>query len=110
MKELFPKHPARLSLAFLAGTFLLIGSTLAFIRFAEAKETPKPTPPRLVVDDAPIKRDGKSVTSFSPVVKKVAPSVVNVFITTKAKNVSAPRGPFPEGDLFRRFFGDDFGR
>lgn len=108
MKNLLTNLPFRLPLAVLGGILILVGSSLAFIRLADAKEGAKAAPPRLVVNDTPVKRDGKLTTSFSPVVKKVAPSVVNVFIITKAKNVSAPRGPFPDDNFFRRFFGEDF--
>jgi S1-C subfamily serine protease len=42
------------------------------------------------------------------VVKRVAPSVVKVYVTTKSKVV--PMGTqFSENDLFRRFFGDQGG-
>jgi serine protease Do len=45
--------------------------------------------------------------SFAPVVKKVAPAVVNIF----SKRVVRQRGvsPFFNDPFFKRFFGDDFG-
>jgi serine protease Do len=45
--------------------------------------------------------------SFAPVVKKVAPAVVNIF----SKRVVRQRGvsPFFNDPFFRRFFGEDFG-
>ena len=47
------------------------------------------------------------VLSFAPIVKRVAPAVVNIY----AKKVVAERGggsPFADDPLFRRFFGDGF--
>ncbi len=37
--------------------------------------------PAIKVDSAPIVRDARAVTSFAPVVKKAAPSVVNIYST-----------------------------
>lgn len=49
--------------------------------------------------------------SFAPVVKKVAPSVVKVEVTEKAKAVSAPElPPFFNQPGFREFFGEQFGQ
>jgi serine protease Do len=48
--------------------------------------------------------------SFAPVVKKVAPSVVKVEVSEKAKAVAAPElPPFFNQPGFREFFGDQFG-
>jgi len=90
----------------------LIISTLAYTRLVEAREdskakTDKNPPVHLSVSERPLPRDGKFTTSFAPVVKKVAPSVVNVFTTTKPKKVSMPRSPMMEDPFFRRFFGED---
>src|SRR5262249_56828005 len=62
------------------------------------------------VNDAPLPRDAKLTSSFSPVVKKVAPCVVSVFSTKRVKNPSFP-DMFPSGDdgFLRRFFGEPFG-
>ncbi len=67
----------------------------------------KAAPVRLTVNEKPINREGPW-TSFSPVVKKVAPSVVKVFVTSKVKNVSA-ENPLAGNPFLRRFFGDEFG-
>jgi serine protease Do len=73
-----------------------------------AKQEPKPTPVKLVVDERPVTRDVKLGTSFAPVVKKVAPSVVKVTTSTKAKATSLPEFPGFDHPFFRRFFGDEF--
>ena len=84
----------------------MIGSTMAFSRLADHDDAKAPV--RLVVEEAPVKRDGRFTTSFAPMIKKVSPAVVNVFTTTAAKqNTSQNRSPFDD-PFFRRFFGDEF--
>ena len=63
------------------------------------------------VDEQPIPRsEHVDTTSFSPVVKRVAPSVVKVLVTERAKNVPAQEvPPFFDDPMFRQFFGDQFG-
>ena len=46
-------------------------------------------------------------TSFAPIVKKVAPSVVNIFSTRFVKE-RPRRNPFSNDPIFRQFFGDQF--
>jgi serine protease Do len=48
-------------------------------------------------------------SSFAPVVKRVAPSVVNVFTTKTVRNQYPEMMPFPDDPFFRRFFGEPFG-
>ena len=61
----------------------------------------------LTVDDSPPARDVRLPASFSPIVKKVAPAVVNIFTT---KNVRSFSGSdvrnFFNDPMFRRFFGN----
>ncbi len=57
--------------------------------------------PSLNVDTKPIVRNAKAVTSYAPVIKKVAPSVVNIYST-----VNVPVRPFMNDPFFRRFFGN----
>jgi serine protease Do len=64
-------------------------------------------PPKLSVSDHPIDRTAHNGNSFSPVVKKVAPSVVNIYSTRTVK-VPRFRSPFLEDPFLRRFFGDEF--
>lgn len=44
--------------------------------------------------------------SFSPIVKKTAPAVVNVYVRSRVK---AAESPFASDPFFRQFFGDRFG-
>jgi serine protease Do len=73
--------------------------------FAEDKKHPLP---KLLIDEKPLPADLKKETSFAPVIKRVAPSVINIYSTTTVKE----RGfvhPFLNDPLFRRFFGDNGG-
>src|SRR4051812_39022518 len=73
----------------------------------QAKEQAKPVPVKLTVSEKPVSRE-TGVTSFAPVVKKVAPSVVKIVVTASTKNV-AHQVPdeLLENPMFRRFFGEN---
>jgi len=62
----------------------------------------------IAVNDAPLERQTKFTSSFSPVVKKVAPSVVNVFTTKTVRNPMPNMVPFFDDPFWRRFFGSPF--
>jgi len=85
---------------------LLGAATGGWAGRAEKVEAPEL---RLNVQDSSVTRDGRIATSFAPVVKQVAPSVVRVFTVQKARQpavVELPPGM--DNPMFRRFFGDDF--
>jgi len=63
-------------------------------------------PPRLKVDETPLRREVKAATSFAPVIKKVSPSVVNIYSTMTVREQAHP---FLNDPMWRRFFGDEFG-
>ena len=65
---------------------------------------PTKVPMALQIDTKPIDRDTANRVSFSPIVKKTAPSVVYVFSSKKVKN-SILQNPFFNDPMFRRFFG-----
>jgi len=72
----------------------------------QAKEGTKPAV-QLSVSEKPVARE-TGITSFAPVVKKVTPSVVQVYVTSTVKNVSQQLpDEFSNNPFFRRFFGDD---
>ena len=49
-----------------------------------------------------------AATSLAPIVKRVSPSVVNIYTTKKVKDM--PRMmPFFDDPFFRQFFGDPWG-
>ena len=51
--------------------------------------------------------EGPSRTGFAPVVKKVAPAVVNIASTKVSKVPTQFFGQMPDDPLFRQFFGDN---
>lgn len=63
-------------------------------------------PPRLTVEDRALDRDVKSRTSIAPVVKRVSPSVVNIYSSMTIKE-RRTMNPFFSDPFFRDFFGDD---
>ena len=93
-----------LALLLASGTYALTWSQL------QAKDSAKPAPVKLSVSEKPVSRE-TGVTSFAPVVKKVTPSVVKVYVTATVKNASHQLpDEFSNNPFFRRFFGDDFNR
>lgn len=103
-KKILRKMPVPL----LIGALILAGAGLGFSGLIQAEGESKPKSLHLTVNDKPVNREGTFASSFAPVVKKVAPSVVNVFTTTKVKQSDLPQVPFLNDPLFRRFFGDNF--
>src|SRR5437660_8069497 len=64
--------------------------------------------PKLNLQEAPLKPEIKAATSLGPVIKKIAPSVVNIYSTATVRE-PAVRNPLFDDPFFRRFFGDRFG-
>src|SRR5204863_7623640 len=64
-------------------------------------------PPKINVESAPLSRETKITTSFAPVIKKVAPSVVNIY-STKTVRINPRLMPFFDDPFLRRFFGGEF--
>jgi serine protease Do len=58
----------------------------------------------IAVDNTPVDRSVAGFTSFAPVVKKAAPSVVNIYSTRMAHYREL--NPFFNDPLFRQFFGN----
>src|SRR5438128_691208 len=72
-----------------------------------AKETNTNTPPRYNLQEAPINRQAQGV-SYAPVIKRVAPSVVNIFSTHTIRERANEWNPLDD-PMFRRFFGPNGG-
>jgi len=104
------KHPFRnrrgLTLAALL-TLSAGGLTWSATALADSAAHPKVS---VKVDAQAIARDNFNESgSYAPVVKRVAPSVVKVQVTERAKDVPAPDMPqFFNDPMLRRFFGDQF--
>lgn len=92
------------SVMFFAVGFL--GATVLFM-IAElgVRKTHAEDPPEFHLDLTPVSSEIKLATSFAPVVKKVAPGVVNIYTTKTVRN-PMPQFPFGDDPFFRRFFGE----
>ena len=88
----------------LAAALAAGGAGVFFTRLVQANEQEQKSKVEVKVDPAPLQREGKIIVSFAPVVKKVAPSVVNVFTTVRSKKVSLPQ--MPNDPFFHWFFGE----
>ena len=95
--------------AFLCGVlFSLIISLLVQQRFGvltihAAEKISGRTAPNVILNTNALPKDARGVTSFAPVVKRVAPSVVTIY-SSKMVRRSFGGSPFDD-PLFRRFFG-----
>jgi len=94
----------------IAIALLLAGGAGAFTwSQLQAREDTRPAPVKLTVNDKPVSRE-TGVTSFAPVVKKVTPSVVRVFVSATVKNTSFQGSDeMLDHPFFRRFFGEEPG-
>ncbi len=108
MKAIFDKvNYSRLALA--AGLALLAMGTALAVDHTSGSKPKDLASPNLEVDETPVSRHDGPYRSFAPIVKKVAPGVVKVEVTTKSRQVSMPEGFDLNNPLWRRFFGDQFG-
>ncbi|MEI7730155.1 MAG: DegQ family serine endoprotease [Verrucomicrobiota bacterium] len=109
MKTWMMKWMAAGALALAGGTTLYLSAGNAFggapaIKLAKAEVN-------VSVNDHPLTRDSRPTSSFASVVKKTAPSVVNIFTTKKVRNELAMGGnPMFEDPMFQQFFGRPFGQ
>ena len=65
-----------------------------------ARETP--ALPKFNIASSPINRDARNGSTYAPVIKRVAPSVVNISST---RTIRVRPNPMSENPLFHRFFG-----
>lgn len=107
MNALLKTTIRRMPYLVLGATLLVAGATAAVDK-GDAKSDAKVTPVKLVVDDKPVTRDVRLGTSFSPIVKKVAPSVVMVTTSARPKQAALQEIPGFDHPFFRRFFGEEF--
>src|ERR1035437_10894422 len=89
-------------LSWLAGVAVVILARAHFV--SSARENA----PAIRVETTPVNRDARLGMSFSPVVKKAAPSVVNIYTTRFIKERPA-WNPFQNDPAFRQFFGGQGG-
>jgi serine protease Do len=67
----------------------------------------KDSAPNIAVSATPLNRDARLGTSFAPIVKKAAPSVVNISSTVIVRD-RARQNPLFNDPRFRQFFGNRF--
>jgi serine protease Do len=85
------------SINLIPSRLILVTAALALLTPLRAEETPA-----LKVDPAPVSRQAGVITSFAPVVEKVAPSVVQIATT---KEVKPGRNPMFNDPFYRHLFG-----
>ena len=66
----------------------------------------KDTPPNITVSATAVNRDGRAGTSFAPIVKKAAPSVVTIYSSRTVRE--QPMGNPFRNPMFRQFFGNQY--
>ncbi|MFA5057901.1 MAG: DegQ family serine endoprotease [Opitutaceae bacterium] len=104
--NLYQFLPGRHRGLLLATLALLLGGTTWVV--AESSHDEKPSV-HVKVDTAPLPRSDDTALSFSPIVKRVTPSVVKVVTRERAKEMEVDGGlPFDD-PAFRQFFGPFFG-
>ncbi len=65
----------------MAGAFAATVAALAMAALFHGASWGKDAAPVINVESTPVNRDASPVTSYAPVVKKAAPSVVNIYTT-----------------------------
>lgn len=88
-----------------AGVGILASGTAVFSAVTGNDQKP---PLNLKYDNTAINRDTTQGHSFSPIVQKVTPSVVQVYVTTKTGTGNFGMGNQDLQDQLRRFFGRQF--
>ena len=87
------------------GMFAATLGALAMVALFHVTSWGREAGPVINVENTPVNRAAMPGTSFAPVIKRAAPSVVNIYSTRTVK-VSPMRVPFQDNPLFRQFFGD----
>ncbi|HEY1661912.1 MAG TPA: DegQ family serine endoprotease [Verrucomicrobiae bacterium] len=89
----------------LTGFFAGALGTIAILTLVYFNAWAKDIMPAINVDSTPIARNTSGITSFAPIVKKAAPSVVNIYSTHFVHQRLYHNNPFFGDPLFRQFFG-----
>ncbi len=92
----------------LAGFLSALAAVLAIFAIFHLTSWGKDAGPAIKVDTTALDRSPQSGASFAPVVKKAAPSVVNIY-STHIVHLRQFRNPFFDDPMFRQFFGDRAG-
>ncbi len=101
MKEQLSQSLNRFRYLLLGSAFVAALSVTAIQIRAESDKRAKAADIQVKVDATPMKREsGPAVTSFAPVVKEVAPSVVTIFTTQKGERMSMGGNPLMDNPFF----------
>ena len=92
----------------LVGFFSVLAAALAISIVFHLTSWGKDAGPAIKIDNTALERSPQLGTSFAPVVKKAAPSVVNIY-STDIIHLRQFRNPAFNNPFFRQFFGDRFG-
>src|SRR5215469_14101349 len=93
----FPRLMVSVWSAVIGGALVFAGVQLTSL----GRETN--APPEIKIDNTPIERETHGVTSYAPIVKRAAPSVVNIYSTRIVRE--REMNPFFNDPFFRHFFG-----
>ncbi|HEY1718744.1 MAG TPA: Do family serine endopeptidase, partial [Verrucomicrobiae bacterium] len=92
--------------------FAAVLGAAAVIVFVHFTPWNRETGPAIAVETTPVNRSANPVTSYASVIKKAAPSVVNIY-STRTVTVRPVQNPFQNNPLyqqFQQFFGDNSGQ
>jgi serine protease Do len=95
------RHYFKAFVGFLSG---MLGA-LALVAVFHLTLWGKGAEPAIKVESTPVNRDARLGASFAPVVRKAAPSVVNIY-STHIIRFHPRRSPFFSDPFFHQFFGD----
>ena len=110
MRKILDQFNVRLLALGLGAAALVAGSALAASHTGATKPKAPAASVQVEVDESPIPRAAGPYTSFAPIVKKVAPGVVKIVVTSKVANATLPEGFGFNDPFWHRFFGDQSGR
>lgn len=91
------------------GIFAALMGAAAIVALVYLPSLGRGAAPDIKVQSTPINREAKLDLSFAPVVKKVQPSVVNIYSTTIIHMRQKYWNPFYNDPFFQQFFGNQFG-
>ena len=89
------------------GVFTVVAGAAVVLAVSHFNSWGREAQPLFSVSATPVNRDPRLGTSYAPIVKKVAPSVVNIYSTRFVKE-RPMQNPFLNDPFFRQFFGNQF--
>jgi serine protease Do len=89
----------------MAGFLSAVAGALLVVAIFHLTLWGKDTAPNITISTTPVNRDAKGGGSYAPIVKKAAPSVVNIS-TSRTVRQRLSRSPFQNDPMFRQFFGN----